>query len=481
MNNKVIKGTVWTSVSTIVVALVQVLRLAILTRFLEKSDFGIVAIVTFVLGLTHTFCDMGFGSAIMHKQNLDKEEFSSLYWLQFFVFILMYAVICAISHPLSLFYHEPVLTILIPIALLDLVFRGFGQLYETLLLKNFQFKKIAIRNIVASVLSLILAVVLAVQGMGVYSLIYSTLFNTILLNLLNLYLGKKEMPVICCCSFRKVKPLVKIGVYQTGTQILDYISSKIDVLLIGKFLGTADLGIYNLAKELVLKVAQVINSIANRVALPYLSSIQDNMAGMRTTYSKLLSLISVITIPICSIVGCLSTPLVSLLYGGDYLDLAPITALFSVWAMVLCTGNPVGNVVVATGRTDVSFKFTIIRMTVYIPFTYLLASYSLYAVAIGQILLAIFSLLLSWYMSLYKIIGLSLKHFLKSFISTTIFAILIIAPAYYSIENNILGLPANSIIQIVFYGAIIMVMFGGYIYLTKKQTFLYFIHAIKGN
>lgn len=481
MNNKVIKGTVWTSVSTIVVALVQILRLAILARYLEKSDFGIVAIVTFVLGLTHTFCDMGFGSAIMHKQDLDKEDFSSLYWLQFLVFIVMYVVICTISYPVSLFYNEPVLTILIPIALLDLIFKGFGQLYETLLLKTFQFKKIAIRNIVASVLSLFLAVVLAVQGWGVYSLIYSTLFNTILLNLWNLYLGKKEMPVIRYCSFMKVKPLVKIGVYQTGTQILDYISSKIDVLLIGRLLGPADLGVYNLAKELVLKVVQVINSIANRVALPYLSSIQKNMEGLRNAYSKLLSLISVITVPVCSIVGCLSVPVVYILYGNRYLELAPITALFSAWAIISCFGNPIGNVIVATGRTDVSFKYTIIRMTVYIPFTYLLASYSLYAVAIGQILLAIFSLLLSWYMSLYKIIGLSLKHFLKSFISTTIFAILIIAPAYYSIENNILGLPANSIIQIIFYGAIIMVMFGGYIYLTKKRTFLYFIHAIKGN
>lgn len=76
IKKQAISGAQWMFVSTITTSIVQILRLSILTRFLEKSDFGIVAIMTFILGLTFTFTDLGFSSAIMYKQGLNRKEFS---------------------------------------------------------------------------------------------------------------------------------------------------------------------------------------------------------------------------------------------------------------------------------------------------------------------------------------------------------------------------------------------------------------------
>ena len=88
MDTKVVarNGVKWTTLSTATTAIVGLLRLSILTRFLEKSDFGIVSIVMLVLGLTQTFSDLGFAAAIMHKQNLTRKEFSSLYWIQLIIY-----------------------------------------------------------------------------------------------------------------------------------------------------------------------------------------------------------------------------------------------------------------------------------------------------------------------------------------------------------------------------------------------------------
>lgn len=84
IKQQAIFGAKWTTISTLTTAVIQVLRLSILARFLDKSDFGIVAILTFVLGLTNTFADLGFSAAIMHKQELSRNEFASLYWIQMF-------------------------------------------------------------------------------------------------------------------------------------------------------------------------------------------------------------------------------------------------------------------------------------------------------------------------------------------------------------------------------------------------------------
>ena len=74
-NNNIARyGTKWMAVSSIVTAMVGLLRLAILTRFLEKSDFGVVAIITMILGLTQMFSDLGFATAIMHKKDITRNK-----------------------------------------------------------------------------------------------------------------------------------------------------------------------------------------------------------------------------------------------------------------------------------------------------------------------------------------------------------------------------------------------------------------------
>ena len=278
--------------STVITSIVQLLRLSILTHFLQKADFGIVAIITFILGLTFTFTDLGFSSAIIYKQDLNKKDFSSLFWIQLIVFILLYIVISLFSPIVANFYNESSISYLMPIALLDLVLQGIGKLYDSVLQKEMKFKEIAVRNITAAILSLIIAFILAKNDAGIYSLILSTLLNSAILNLTNFILGQKQYAIIPYISFKNSIGLMKIGLYLTGTQILDYISSKIDVMIIGKFLGTETLGIYNLSKEILYKLIVLINTIGNKVTLPILAKAQSDIQILCSYYKKALHIIS---------------------------------------------------------------------------------------------------------------------------------------------------------------------------------------------
>ena len=89
--SKTASGFGWTSISTIVNGLTQVLRLSILSRFLTKEDFGIVTIITFILGLTQVFSDLGFSAAIMSEKQLKGNSFNAVYWAQFFLYFSLFA------------------------------------------------------------------------------------------------------------------------------------------------------------------------------------------------------------------------------------------------------------------------------------------------------------------------------------------------------------------------------------------------------
>lgn len=448
----------WTALSTIVLALTQILRLSILARFLEKSDFGIVAILTLILGLTFTFSDIGFSVAVMHKRDLSRNEFSSLYWLQLLFFFIIYLIVISFSNLISSFYEAPEIVPLLPLALADLLFQGVGKLYDTLLLKEFQFKTIAVRNIVTSFLSLILAVILAVKGYGVLSLVLSTLFQSASLNIWNFLVGQKQIPIRLYCSPKPIWGLVKIGAYQTGTQILDYVAAKLDVLIIGKILGMESLGIYNLAKEIVMKEIIFTNTIANKVALPYFSLMQADKMKIRNNYCKLLNIISLPNFLFSTLLCVLSVHLVSILYGQGYEDVAPVMSILAIWAMVSCVGNPVGNVVVSLGRTDLSFRYTIVRFLIYLPITYIACSLGLIFLSFGQVLLGVISITLTWKMILCRAIRLGFCQFISSFMYQGLVSITLCVVGYYIANLNLLGFE-NNIVALLGYGIPIMLLY----------------------
>lgn len=424
MNKKVIiSGSIWTTASTITTAAVQVLRLSILAHFLEKSDFGVVALLTMILGFTNMFSEMGFSTIIMHKKDISQQEFCSLYWAQFFVYAVIYLIITQCSFLLADFFNEPSITNLLPITMLDLLFYGIGRLYETVMQKELRFNVLAKRNIIASITSLFLAGILAYNGAGVYSLILSTLTHTIILNLWNLIQGVKSIPLKLYCSFKLIRPMFSMGIYQTGSHILDYFSTKLDVLIIGKMLGSEALGIYSLAQELILKGIMLVNSIVNRVSLPLFAKKQENKDSLRRNYCKLISYISFINFPICTIIGVLGCIIVPVLYGNEYEDVIPILFILSLWGNTVCLGNPVGNIVIATGRTDLSLIYTLIRFMCYIPCMYVMSTYNIYVLAWGTALLNGLFVFISWYMQLYKTIELRIKQFVSSFMHSFIYTL----------------------------------------------------------
>ena len=384
-----LKGGLWTSISTAVTVLTAFARLMILTRFLEKSDFGLVSIVNTVIGLCITFTDLGFASAIMYKKDISQKEYSTLFWMQLMIFGALYLILWSVSPLVLNFYAEPQLTTLIPIASLSVVFQAFGKLYDTVLQKQYQFKTIAFRNISTNILSLVVAVWLAYKGYGVYSLIFSTLTHAVILNAWNFISGMKVQKVIFYCNPQSVVQLLKIGVFQTGTRILDFISNKIDVMIIGKLLGTETLGIYDLAKNLVNTLVDLVRTVVSKVALPILSNNNDNEEAVRSRFLIMTKVVAYITIPIGVAIAIFSKEILWIVYGEAYTDASIIVTLFAFVSIFNSICSFYDMLGVAKGRTDLNFYNTVARAIITTPIVYLTSLLSIEIVAYGQLVATI--------------------------------------------------------------------------------------------
>ena len=85
LRKQVLSGVKWTSIERFYKAVAQLLQVSILTRFLDKSDFGLIGIALFVNSFCAIYADFGLASVVMHKQDLDKKIFSSFYWFNLIV------------------------------------------------------------------------------------------------------------------------------------------------------------------------------------------------------------------------------------------------------------------------------------------------------------------------------------------------------------------------------------------------------------
>lgn len=413
----VISGTVWTTTSTVVRSFVGLFQVLILTRFVPKEAFGTIAVAAVVIGFTQIFLDLGISSAIMHRQRITKNEYSSLFWTNIVLGIVLTGV-CMLASPLvALYYHDDSLIPVVRLLCLGILFGSIGIQHRTVQQKKKRFRFIASVEIISCILTCIVAVTLALCGFGIYSLIFSTLTMSLSGSLIFLIYGLlKDDNIRMHYRFRETRPFLRIGAYSVGSSIMDFISREMDVVFISSNYGMGTVGAYSLCKKIVLMLYGTVNPIVTRVLTPIFAEIQQEKTRVKSLYQILIKLIAWVNFPIYSLIAICSYPILQILYGNAYVEYWYMLSILAFSYGILTISNPVGTLQVAFGRTDVGFYWTIYR----IVFTLLIFLVSKpFTIAILLLMLFAFNLvntLVVWRMQIKVIIGLPLRDYVRSFI-----------------------------------------------------------------
>lgn len=472
-----LRGGLWTSVSTAVTVFTQFARLMVLTRFLEKTDFGLVSLVNTVIGFCITFTDLGFSSAVMFKKNISSKEYSTLFWLQLFIFVFLYFSLCFLSPFVADFYDEVQLKTLIPIAGLTILFQALGKLYDAVLQKKYQFKTIAFRNISSNIVSLAVALILAWNGCGVYSLVFSALSQALILNGWNFISGMKVCNIVFYCNPSNVLELLKIGVYQTGTRILDFISNKADVMIIGKLLGIEILGVYDLAKNLVNTLVDLVKTVVSKVALPILSNSNDNDEAVKSRFLTMTKIVAYICIPISMCIAIFSKELLSIVYGNTYVEASTIVIVFAFVSIFNSICSFYDMLGIAKGRTDLNFLNTVVRVLITTPVVYITSMVSISVVAYGQLFATICQSVAFWMIVVNHTYPLSFRYYFSHFSKWLYIQLACFIIMFFLMQWVVLDI--FSVWKIVIYGSLYAFLTIAALFLFLKNDINYFKNLIK--
>lgn len=465
---KALAGVKWTGLSTIVVAVLQLSQLAVLARYLAPSDFGLMAIVSVVIGFSALFMDMGISSAIIHKQDITKNQLSSLYWLNICAGILL-ALIVYMSAPfIALFYDEILLSDLIRLLALTFIFSSIGNQYRILYQKELFFNKLAKVEIISSLIAFVVAVLCAMKGFGVYSLVYAALTKVVSANAIFFIRGIKKHKPKFHYNYSEIKGMIGFGLFQMGERSINYFNSQFDTILIGKLLGTESLGIYTIAKTLVMRPAQIINPIITKVTFPIMARVQNDEPQLRNIYLKTINYLCSINIPIYIALAVLAEPLVSLLFGENWGEAIVLVQILSVYYILRSIGNPIGSLQLAKGRADLGFYWNSLLFVFYPISIYLGSFYGVEGIAYSLVLLSILFTIPNWCFMVRPLCGASFLGYFKMIFVPFLIAITSSLVAFFIVQYIAEG--QNIILNALFFMVIsFLCNLFGFVYVNKRS------------
>ncbi|MGN1077619.1 MAG: oligosaccharide flippase family protein, partial [Candidatus Gallimonas sp.] len=113
----------------------------VLARVLDPVVYGTVALVTVITTILQVFVDSGLGTALVQKKEVDDADFSTVFYFNFAVCIILYLCLFLAAPFISGFYEIPELKAVIRILGIILIISGFKNIQNAYVSRHLLFKK----------------------------------------------------------------------------------------------------------------------------------------------------------------------------------------------------------------------------------------------------------------------------------------------------------------------------------------------------
>ncbi|GGE99186.1 teichuronic acid biosynthesis protein TuaB [Aliidongia dinghuensis] len=364
---KALKSVRWTAATTVsnIAARFGVTLFA--ARMLPPFELGLFAIVNLVLGFAYIFADAGVTQGIIAKQDADGRQLSSLYWFNLLFGCGVAALFAVLAPVIAYGYRQPELIGMLLVAAANFAVAPIGQTFQALLQKNLQFERLGRVELGANLLSAASAAALLWAGVGIYALVLSQLLTATLRSLFLWLAGRSLIKIEFRLHYAEIRHFMQFGLFQVGDRAVNYINLRLDQFLIGALLGPQPLGYYNMAWMLIVEPVYRINPIITNVAFPVFAKKQNDPSALKRGFLVVTKLLSTTNAPLLFGFAAIAPHAVPLLLGDKWVPAIPLVELCSIIAMARTINNPVGSLILAVGRADRSFYWTLVQFAIQVP------------------------------------------------------------------------------------------------------------------
>ena len=327
----------------------QITSVVILSRLLRPEDFGIVAMAAPVVAFVMLFQDLGLTQATVQKKSITHDEINSLFWINLAVSVLLCAVMILMAPLVALFYGEPKVGPLVAAMSLQLFVMGASAQHYALITRRMGFSRMAVIESVAALAGLGAAILWAYLSRSYWALFVGGL-TTMTCSSLGFWASSRWRPGLPRWV-TGTRGMVNFGAGITGFNFTNFIARNLDQVLIGRYWGNQELGLYDRAYRLLLFPIQQITFPLAKVMVPALSRMSEEPDRYRRAYLRVAPLLLFVALPGVAVAIAFADVLIPLALGEQWQDSARIFQALGFAGLLQPLNSPAGWLFISQGRT----------------------------------------------------------------------------------------------------------------------------------
>ncbi len=470
--DKVVSGFLWRFMERFGAYAVSFVVSVILARILDPEAYGTIALVTVFTNILQVFVESGLGRALVQKKEAEDIDFSSVFYFNMAVCLLLYCGLFAFAPYIAQFFNNIELTSVIRVLGIILIISGLKNVQQAYVSRKMLFKKFFYATLIGTLFSAVVGICLAYWGAGVWALVAQSLANA-LVDTLMLWITVKWRPKKCF-SLQRLKGLLSYGWKVLIAALVGSLSDHLRQLFIAKLYTSADLAFYNKGDQIPSIVNGNVNAAIDSVIFPVMAEAQDNKESVKNMTRRAITTSTYIMAPIYIGLACCAETLIRILLTEKWLPCVPFLRIFCITYLFYPIHTANLNAILAVGRSDIDLKLELIKKLLEIMVLLLTMRYGVMAIAYGLIGTAILNQIINAWPNK-ELIGYSYLEQIRDVLPEIALACVMGAVVYFV---GYLQLPDLTVLVLQIMVGIVVYL--GLSALMRLEAFIYLLGKIKG-
>ena len=427
LKQKTISGMIWNAVERFGSSFFLFVSNLVLARLLSPEDFGCIGMLTVFISVSDAIIDGGFGSALIQKKNPTETDYSTVFYWNLFLSLLLYATLYLAAPAIAKFYEIHLLNDVLRVLGIMLVINAFILIQQNMLKKQVDFKKIAKINLCAIIIGTCAGIIFAFLGYGVWSLVIKSLVTGIV-QCIAYWLSNHWRPqrIFSWTSFTN---LFKFGSFMFLYTIINNLYGNILSLIIGKGFSATTLGYFIQARKLEEIPRSTLSSVINNVTYPVFSEMQDDKERLQNAARKCLKSMVFVNFPLMMLLIVIAKPLIIFLFTEKWAQSVPYFQVLCLHGLIFSSYELNNNIVISIGKSNISFIVRIVQCIVGILLIIIGLKWGMIGVLLGYIIASYLNFILISFVT-GKLIGYGVIQQIKDVFKIFILSIVCLVIVY---------------------------------------------------
>jgi PST family polysaccharide transporter len=400
LSNRFLRNVGWLGAAEVINRIFRLGTTVTLARVFSTEDYGLMAVIYTIFDLVTVFIFKGgIGAKIIQAEEYQVASIANTsYWLNWIVCIVLFFVQCLAAWPIAQFYDNNQL--ILPICAMSLMYLvyPFFLTHCALIERENRLKIIAMCTATQSIVANIFTVIFALLNMGIWAIIIPMLMALPVWFIFSWKNHKWRPPK--SFSLDNWRMIVNYGKNLIGVELLTKLRLNLDYLIVGKFLGVGQLGLYYFAFNAGSGITNnVVNSLMSAL-FPHLCDARGDRQDLKRRYFKSLKTIALTVIPIVILQSSLSPIYVPIIFGKKWVEAIPILILICFSVIPMTFKHAASLLLNSIDKTHVSLYFDLIYTTAFALSIFVSVQWGILSVAITVLIInLLFSSIFSIYSS----------------------------------------------------------------------------------